>query len=375
MKPCVSVIIPSYNYGQFISSTLKSVLEQRKVELDVIVVDDGSSDNTAEVVKEFGSSVRYVYQENQGPCEARNTGMRLAQGEFLVFLDADDLLSPDTLFFQAQNLQKHPEASISMCSNQKFTAAGPRGDLRDAGSFPVISQDYFVRLCRANVAPIHAHMIRHNMALNVGFFDPEYKVMEDYHYWLRCAAAGYSFCLAPGGVALYRQHTSSLSAPRPRMLEYERKIRLFVHALLQADKYYSPEVCGEAWLAHCHRCLLLTIAKEDKGIKFYPNMLDLVTEAIDTICTDYAQPIRATYSLGKSWLHTYLLLNVAYLLQTHTHLFPNQCSAPLQKLLENFPETAILQEERARISDIAEEKLRSPTLYVQDFSNWRTAFR
>ena len=375
MKPCVSVVIPSYNYGNFIPFTLRNVLQQSNIELDVIVVDDGSSDNTAEVVKEFGSSVRYVYQENQGLCGARNTGMRLAQGEFLVFLDADDLLSPGTLFLQTQNLHKHPEASISMCSNQLFTTTEPGEALRDSGGFPVISKDFFVRLCRANIAPVHAHMIRRNVAMTIGFFDTEYRVLEDYNYWLRCAAAGHSFAFAQRGIALYRQHASSLSATQSRMYAYERRMRLFVHALLQADKHYSPEVRGEAWLAHCNRCLLLAIARENADVKFYPKMLDLAAEAIRTICTNYAQPIRTAYSLGKSWLHTYLLLNVATLLQTHARAFPEHCSAPLNELLTYFPETVLPQKEQARIADVAETKLREPRLYVQDFSNWRTAFR
>ena len=97
--PClISVIIPCYNYGRFLPDAVNSVLGQKKdgLAVEIIVVDDGSTDDTAAVAQRLGSSIQYIYQENQGPSAARNSGIRIARGDYLVFLDADDLLTAGT---------------------------------------------------------------------------------------------------------------------------------------------------------------------------------------------------------------------------------------------------------------------------------------
>ena len=115
--PLISVIIPCYNYGHFLSEAVDSVLGQKRGELtvEIIVVDDGSTDDTAVVAQGLGSSIRYIHQENQGLSEARNTGIRAAKGDFLVFLDADDLLTANTLSSHLNNFAAHPELDASVC--------------------------------------------------------------------------------------------------------------------------------------------------------------------------------------------------------------------------------------------------------------------
>jgi len=94
-SPKVSVIVPTYNYGHYIGKTLESVLNQTYQDFEIVVVDDGSKDDTTFVVRSFDDPrVRYVYQENQGACAARNRGIREAAGEYFLFEDADDLLGP-----------------------------------------------------------------------------------------------------------------------------------------------------------------------------------------------------------------------------------------------------------------------------------------
>ena len=101
--PLVSVIIPSYNYAGFLLHAVSSVLQQRcpQVEVEVIVVDDGSTDNTAEVARSFGPDVHYIYQENQGLSAARNAGLHAARGDFIAFLDADDLHAKELCVFDS----------------------------------------------------------------------------------------------------------------------------------------------------------------------------------------------------------------------------------------------------------------------------------
>ena len=90
-KPLVSVIIPTYNSAGYIEEALESVFEQTLQDFEIIVVDDGSTDGTGEVLRKYGDRIRYIYQENNGPASARNGGIRVARGEYIAFLDADDL--------------------------------------------------------------------------------------------------------------------------------------------------------------------------------------------------------------------------------------------------------------------------------------------
>jgi len=107
----VSVIIPCYNQAHFLDEAIESVLTQTYPNREIIVVDDGSTDNTAEVAGRY-SAVRHIYQENAGPSAARNTGVTKSRGEYLVFLDADDRLLPEALEIGVDCLRQHPECAF-----------------------------------------------------------------------------------------------------------------------------------------------------------------------------------------------------------------------------------------------------------------------
>ncbi|MBN8766981.1 MAG: glycosyltransferase family 2 protein [Thiobacillus sp.] len=109
-QPTVSVIIPTYNREKFIGDAIKSVLDQTFQDFEIIVVDDGSTDGTAGVIKEFYSEkIRYIYQSNQGRSQARNHALNLAQGRYIAFLDSDDLYLPEKLGMQVDFMDKHPD--------------------------------------------------------------------------------------------------------------------------------------------------------------------------------------------------------------------------------------------------------------------------
>jgi glycosyltransferase involved in cell wall biosynthesis len=110
--PRVSVIIPTYDRATCVSRAIDSVLSQTYRDFEIIVVDDGSSDNTQEVVTAYGAPVRYVFQQNQGPGAARNQGIRVAAGAYLAFLDSDDVWMPAFLEKTVSALEGHPEAGV-----------------------------------------------------------------------------------------------------------------------------------------------------------------------------------------------------------------------------------------------------------------------
>ena len=110
--PLVSIIIPTYNYGRYVAKAIRSCLDQNYGSLEIIVVDDGSVDDTAEIVRGFGTRVVYIFQENRGVSAARNAGLHRAGGSFVAFLDADDYLMEDSVAVRAEVLQNHPDIGI-----------------------------------------------------------------------------------------------------------------------------------------------------------------------------------------------------------------------------------------------------------------------
>ena len=130
--PLVSVVIPCYNQAHFLGEAIESVLAQTYPHLEIIVVDDGSPDNTEEVATRY-SGVRYVQQANQGLAAARNTGLRHSTGAYLVFLDADDRLLPQAVEVGLQQLQAHPECAFTFGKWRQIAGDGsplPKTDSR-----------------------------------------------------------------------------------------------------------------------------------------------------------------------------------------------------------------------------------------------------
>lgn len=370
MKPYISIIIPAYNYAHFLVYTLENVLSQVDIELDIVVVDDGSTDNTADVVKRFGGAVRYIYQENKGLSAARNTGMLHAQGDFLVFLDADDLLLPGTLQAQASRLIDNTEAQIAICYNQLFSSDTPQGPFHDLGRFEIIKQDFFVWLCKHNIAPVHAHMIRRKAALQVGNFDTSLKSLEDYDFWLRCAAAGHRFTFAENGIALYRKHDASMSSSLAEMHRYECMMRSKVHFLLQQCKCYSADEMGAAWMAHSNRCLMIAELFWGTNDELATNLSNLAFVGMGNV-----EKIFANSAPNDDWAKIYIGLILLQQLERVSAKNPDKAAWAQQILFRFFPLFKASEERKFRLLSKAYDNVISLPLYVTNFTTWETAFR
>jgi glycosyltransferase involved in cell wall biosynthesis len=125
----VSVIIPTYNHAQYVGDAIQSVLDQEYRNFEIIVVDDGSTDDSQAVVAEFGAQVRYIWQENRGLSAARNTGIEAANGAYISLLDADDMLEPRFLGTLVSILEAEPDFAGVYCGYQ---FVGPRVDIGTA---------------------------------------------------------------------------------------------------------------------------------------------------------------------------------------------------------------------------------------------------
>lgn len=178
----VSVVIPTYNSGPLVAEAVRSVLAQTRPAHEVIVVDDGSTDDTAQRLAEFGERIVYVRQANARVAAARNTGLARATGELVAFLDADDAWHPEKLARQVQVLEAHPEIGLVGTGTTdwpgEFAAELPAGELRRLT---------FSRLLLSNQITTSSVVVRRSVLERVGSFDTELFGPEDYDLWLRCA--------------------------------------------------------------------------------------------------------------------------------------------------------------------------------------------
>ncbi len=181
----VSVIIPTYNRaGGLLEKAIDSVLDQVGVDVELLVVDDGSTDETRQVLHSYDGKIRCLYQENKGPAAARNFGIREASHELLAFLDSDDWWDDRKLVIQLQGMAKHPEFLISHTDeiwyrrgeflNQKKIHARPHGHIF-AQCLP---------LCCVGMSTV---MARRDFFDRVGLFDESFPCCEDYELWLRAS--------------------------------------------------------------------------------------------------------------------------------------------------------------------------------------------
>lgn len=195
----VSVIVPCYNYAHFLKECLDSVLAQTYKDIEVIVVDDGSTDDTASVVKQY-PTVRYIHQTNKGLSAARNAGIRAARGQFIQPLDADDKLSPDSIASCVELMQ---QTDIACPGQQEFGGGSrfyPRND-------KVMTLQNFLQSNRLHCAS----MFRKKAWADVGGYDEEMREgYEDWDFWIRLLAKGYKAKVINKPQFFYRIHPHSM---------------------------------------------------------------------------------------------------------------------------------------------------------------------
>ncbi len=216
----ISAVIPSYNYGRFIADAVQSVLDQtHEPRVEIVVVDDGSTDDTRARLEPFGDRIRYVHQRNQGPSAARNTGIREARGDWIAFLDGDDIWHPEKTDLQLHLVGQHG-----------FDVVGaPRMSLRpprlppDPPVRPLGVRDF---LTGTPIFP--SGTVVHRRCIDaVGGFDENLRYVEDRDLWLRLAAR-FRVAQVDSPVSYYREHGSQLSKNAERMRSsFERVLAKF----------------------------------------------------------------------------------------------------------------------------------------------------
>jgi len=214
-SPLVSVVIPCYNQAHFLGEAVESVLRQSYHLLEIIVVNDGSIDNTREIAARY-PNVRCIEQSNQGLSAARNTGIRESAGSYVVFLDADDRLLPNAVSAGLACFHAHPESAFVFGAHRQIGAEGiPVGK-------PImnpIDDDHYSALLKGNVIGMHATvMYRRHTLISVGGFDTSLNACEDYDLYLRIAR-DFEVSCHKTPVAEYRLHDMNMSSDLDLMLK------------------------------------------------------------------------------------------------------------------------------------------------------------
>lgn len=199
--PLISVIMPVYNGERFLAGALHNVFAQNYHPLEVIVVDDGSTDGSAAIAATFGEQIRYLYQPNAGPAVARNTGLALARGEFIAFLDVDDLWPPGKLHFQMQYLQQNPALQLIWGYTQTVRLPCPsQRDLEPQTLFP------------PSLLPLVGSTLFHKAMLTaVAPFDPLLRMSEDVDWFMRIREAQVSLQVISAVTLIYRLHETNMT--------------------------------------------------------------------------------------------------------------------------------------------------------------------
>ncbi len=237
----VSVIIPAYNQGHFLGEAIESVLAQTHQDFEIIIVDDGSIDNTSEVAQGFsGSRIKYVYQENAGLSAARNTGIRYATGAYLTYLDSDDLFLPRKLELLTQAFVANP--NLGFVAGQAILIDEHGEPLNRVFDTP--SPEDGSQLLLGNPFHVGAILVRRSWQERVGFFDTSLRSYEDWDMWLRLACAGCEMGWTPEPVSLYRFHTGQMTRDG---------IQMTTATFSVLEKLYRQPDLPASWLAlHDH---------------------------------------------------------------------------------------------------------------------------
>lgn len=214
-KPLVSVVIPCYNQGRFLRDAIESVQKQTYGNIDIIVVDDGSADNTREVASSF-PGVRYFYQPNAGLSAARNKGIKHSRGFFLVFLDADDVLYPDAVKVNLNYLLENPGWAFVSGGHDKVDKwLYPLDDTESTAKVP---EDHYRELLRCNYIGMHAAVMYRARVFEELRFDTTLTACEDYDLYFKIARET-TVGSHTHKVAAYRQHEENMSAGYMHMLK------------------------------------------------------------------------------------------------------------------------------------------------------------
>jgi glycosyltransferase involved in cell wall biosynthesis len=248
--PTVSVVIATYNYGEFLAAAIDSVIEQSFQDLEIVIVDDGSNDGTPDVVRPYLDNirVRYIRTEHLGQPAAKNAGIRAASGEFVAFLDADDLWLPSKLEKQVALLRSDERLGVVHTGVQPMNQFGQLVTIHEER--PRYRGWVLEQIFHRPFVCFSSSMIRRSVLDAVGWFDEGIPLAIDYDLWLRVALK-YRFDHLDERLVLYRSGHANLSR---RMVERSRCVRIIMQRFLMefgGRERLGKQIRKTVWAEHC----------------------------------------------------------------------------------------------------------------------------
>ncbi len=230
MMPKVSVIIPTYNREQFIVRAINSVLSQIYRDFEIIIVDDGSTDHTKNILDQFNGKIKYIYQDNQGVSAARNRGIQESSGQYIAFLDSDDYWVPEKLTLQVDVLEKNPHIGIVYARMPILNEKGEKVGLKPAR----ISGKNFKELMEVwGDLPTSTVMTRKECFNKAGMFDASLPPMEDIDMWIRISRFYDLYEIENKVLAYYHRHSEQITADKVKV--YTGLIKIYTKILKNFD--------------------------------------------------------------------------------------------------------------------------------------------
>ena len=227
--PSVSVIIPTYNHARYVVEAIRSALDQTYEDAEILVIDDGSTDNSREVIAPFAGRVRYIHQDNQGLSAARNTGVRESRGRFIAPLDADDVWMPGYLAAMVPVLAADDSIGAAYSGWRYIDAAGNL--LAQQSTKTVPPEQFYPALAYTNFLVPSGVLVRRECLDRAGPFDVNLRAVEDRDMWLRIARER-KVVGVPQVLVGYRTHGENMTRDLPRMETARRYV---------ATKHFGPE--------------------------------------------------------------------------------------------------------------------------------------
>ncbi|MCG9893294.1 MAG: glycosyltransferase family 2 protein [Thermosynechococcaceae cyanobacterium MS004] len=287
MRPLVSILIPCYNAAPWLAQTLESALAQTWTPTEIIVVDDGSTDGSVAIAQSFAPrGVTVIAQSNRGASATRNTAFNASKGEFIQFLDADDLLSPNKIADQVQLLQQSPLHCMAICSTMHFfDGDDPAGGIFHEGlPFFADSDDPVAWLTRlfggdGEGAMVHpgAWLMPRAIAEQIGPWNEALTVDDDGEYFARAILSSAGIRRSPTAVSYYRKHRSGVSLSGARSERHQRSALLALDLKTQHLLAHTQDPRAKRALARCfleyavaaypaHRSLAAAALKQVKAL-------------------------------------------------------------------------------------------------------------
>jgi glycosyltransferase involved in cell wall biosynthesis len=271
-----TIITPVFNGSKYIKETVRSVLDATAgLDFEYLIIDDGSTDDTKQILSNYLSKVVYIYQDNSGQSSAINNGIKLASGKYLTIVNADDPLLSNELFLQAERVLDAEEGVVATYPDWKMIdAEGSTLEIVKVKEFSFID---FVGKFNCLIGP--GGVFRTEIARRVNGWDPSYKFVPDYDFWLRISDYGV-FQRVPQVQATWRSHETSISvASRSKQMADER-IRV-IHEYLDRNPEISSEIKSMAIAYSNYRASVLSYFDPKingrkmlfKAIRHYPRIL------------------------------------------------------------------------------------------------------